>query len=138
MRISELMTAQVISMRAEETVSLAARLLSRGNVGALPVCAENGRVLGIVTDRDLVTRCLALGKDPDRTPVEEVMSRHVKTLSGQAPAETALALMSREQIRRVPVTENGRLSGIVSLSDLSQVQGAEAALGAVSAGISRR
>lgn len=138
MLVSELMTPQVISLRQEEAVSLAARLLSRNNIGALPVCSPGGKVLGIVTDRDLVTRCIAAGKDPDRTEVAEVMSRHVATIEAGQTAEAALQIMGKEQVRRVPVVENGRLSGIVSLSDLSGLGGAEKALGEISAGISRR
>lgn len=138
MLVSELMTSQVISLRSEESAALAARLLSRNNIGALPVCDGGGRVLGIVTDRDLVTRCMALGKDPGATPVTEIMSRRVATVEPDMAAETALELMGKEQVRRVPVTENGRLSGMVSLSDLSHLKGAETVLEEISAGISRR
>lgn len=138
MLVSELMTPQVISLRQEEAVSLAARLLSRNNIGALPVCSSGGKVLGIVTDRDLVTRCIAAGKDPNKTAVAEVMSRRVATIEADQTAEAALSLMGKEQVRRVPVVENGRLSGIVSLSDLSGLGGVEKTLEEISAGISRR
>ncbi len=138
MLVSELMSVQVISLRTDESVSLAARLLSRNNIGALPVCDGAGYVRGIVTDRDLVTRCMAQGRNPETTSVAEIMSRRIATIEPGETVETALRLMGKEQVRRVPVTEKGRLSGMVSLSDLSHLKGAETVLEKISAGVSRR
>lgn len=138
MLVSQLMTPQVISLRAEEPAALAARLLSRNNVGALPVCSAAGTVVGIVTDRDLVTRCMAPGLDPDRTPISRIMSRHVVTAEAGETVETVMDRMGREQVRRLPVTEGGRLTGMVSLSDVSRQAGAGTVLEEISAGVSRR
>lgn len=138
MLVSQLMSGPVISLRGEEPAALAARLLSRGNFGALPVCGPEGRVVGIVTDRDLVTRCMAPGMDPAHTPVSRIMSRHVTTVEADTPVEAVMALMGREQIRRLPVTAHGRLAGMVSLSDLCRQDGAGTLLAKISDGVSRR
>ena len=140
MQISEYMTRQVISLREDEDAALAARLLARHNIGAIPVCNAAGAPVGMVTDRDLVTRCVALGKKPAETGISEIMTRRVSAVDKTESVEAVLSLMGREQIRRVPVTENGTLAGIVSLSDLTRVPdtGAAAALRQISSGISRR
>ena len=76
MRVRELMSDQVVSVTPGESAALAARLLDRREVGALPVCGADGRLQGIVTDRDIVLRCVAAGRDPAHTPVSQIMSRN--------------------------------------------------------------
>ena len=119
MKIREIMTDQVIRVSPEESVAVAARALQHYNIGILPVCGSDGRVCGLVTDRDLVTRCVASGRNPVRTPVREVMTRSVISVRPDTDAGAAAHLMGREQIRRLPVIENGRLCGMVSLGDLA-------------------
>ena len=77
MKLSEIMTDTVVRIRPEESVAVAARMLVRYNVGMLPVCGGDGRLYGVVTDRDMVTRCIAAGKEPTRTTVREVMTSNV-------------------------------------------------------------
>ena len=140
MKISDIMTRQVISLRGEETAVTAARLLTGHNIGAVPVVDKAGCVVGMVTDRDLMARCMASGRDPAETPVSSIMtSGAVTALSGEE-AEQVCLRMGREQIRRMPVVEGGRLAGIVSLSDLARHDpaAAAAALEQVSGNISRR
>lgn len=119
MKLREVMTNPVIRIHPEETVAVAARALTRYNIGALPVCGTDGRVCGVLTDRDIVTRCLAAGKAPGATSVREIMTRHVLSLRADMDTRDAAKLMGREQIRRVPVIENGKLCGMVSLGDLA-------------------
>ena len=119
MKVHDVMTRRVIRVRGEEPVSVAARTLTHYNVGALPVTDAEDRVCGMVTDRDLVTRCVAAGKNPDRTPVREVMTTHVIAASPEQDALVAASKMAREQVRRLPVLENGRLCGMISLGDLA-------------------
>lgn len=69
------MTGQVVRIRPEEPVGVAARMLAQYNIGALPVCGYDGSLKGLVTDRDIVTRCLAAGRDPAKTQVSQVMTR---------------------------------------------------------------
>ncbi len=120
MKIRELMTGPVIRVSPEETVAVAARALARYNIGILPVCGGDGRVCGLVTDRDLVTRCVASGRNPAITPVREVMTKQVVSVKPDMEAGDAARIMGREQVRRLPVMENGRLCGMVSLGDLAQ------------------
>ena len=81
MLVSELMRGSVISIDPGDAVSTAARLLYRYNIGVLPVCSEEGRLKGIVTDRDIVLRCVAAETAPENTPVREIMSRSVVTVA---------------------------------------------------------
>lgn len=85
MQISDVMTKQVISVRQNETAEMAARLLSRNNIGAMPVCDDSGAVVGMVTDRDLVTRCMAAGLKPRETPVAQVMTSGPVTVRRRSP-----------------------------------------------------
>ena len=108
----------LVRIHPEESVAVAARLLAAEDLGCLPVCGEDGRLRGLVTDRDLVVRCLAAGKVPSATKVEEVMTVGLITGEPDMEAAGAAALMAGHGIRRLPVLENGRLRGIVSLERL--------------------
>ena len=120
MKLRDIMTNQVVKIQPEETVAVAARMLEHNNIGAMPVCGNDGRLCGMLTDRDIVTRCLASGKSPQTTTVREIMTG--KVYVGRPDMEVSLAagLMGREQIRRLPVMENGKLCGMVSLGDLAR------------------
>lgn len=122
MKVKELMSGSVICIAPEETVSVAARTLSRHNIGALPVCSRDGKLCGVVTDRDLVTRCVASGRNPAVTTVGEIMTGQVFTVGANMEAGVAAHLMGRQQVRRLPVTEDGKLCGMVSLGDLSRCE----------------
>ena len=118
MKLREIMTQCVVRIHPEESAAVAARTLARYNIGMLPVCGGDGRLYGVVTDRDLVTRCVAAGRLAASTPVRDVMTANV--VSGRPDMDTVAAaqLMGRQQIRRLPVLENGLLCGMVSLADL--------------------
>ena len=119
MKVRDLMTTQVIRVGAQEPVEVAARTLTHYNIGILPVCGTDGRVCGLVTDRDLVTRCMASGKSPGATKVGDVMTDRVIFAGPDMEAGVAASLMGRERIRRLPVLENGRLCGMLTLADLA-------------------
>ena len=142
MKLSEIMSRSVVSIHPEETVAVAARALERHNIGALPVCGEGGKLCGVITDRDLVTRCLASGRSPEQTKVREVMTGKVITAAAGMDTTEAAALMGQQQIRRLPVVENGVLKGMVSLGDLAVRQEssreAAGALESISDHVSRR
>lgn len=142
MTLRDVMTKPVIRIHPEETVLVAARLLEHYNIGALPVCGSDGRMCGVVTDRDIVTRCLASGRQPGSTSVRDVMTAQVVTAGADMNTVMAASLMGRQQIRRLPVTENGRLCGMVSLGDLAQKEEtsieAGDALGEISSHLSSR
>ena len=119
MKLREIMTKQVVRIHPEESVAVAARMLAHYNIGILPVCDSRGQLCGLVTDRDVVTRCIASGRNPVATPVRDVMTKRIVAAKSDMDAGVAAHLMGREQIRRLPVLENGRLCGMVSLGDLA-------------------
>lgn len=119
MKLRDVMTNPVIRIHPEESVAIAARTLNHYNIGALPVCGRDGRVCGLITDRDIVTRCLAAGKSAVSTTVAEIMTTRVVAARPDMEAGVAAGLMGREQIRRLPVMEGGKLCGMVSLGDLA-------------------
>lgn len=122
MQVKDLMSSGVISITPDENAALAARLLSRHNVGALPVCSSDGKLRGIVTDRDIVLRCVAAESPPEQTRVREIMSRNVVTVSPEDDLREASKRMAADQIRRLPVVEEGRVIGMLSLGDLAKTQ----------------
>lgn len=119
MKLRDVMTNPVIRIHPEESVAVAARTLERYNIGALPVCGHDGKMCGLLTDRDIVTRCLAAGRSPSTTKVADVMTSKVIAARPDMDTNLAAGLMGREQIRRLPVMENGKLCGMVSLGDLA-------------------
>lgn len=119
MKIRDVMSDNVIKIHPDETVAVAARTLTHYNIGVLPVCGSSGDICGLVTDRDLVTRCLASGRQPENTRVRDVMTASVVSAKPDMDTSAAAHLMGRQQIRRLPVVENGKLCGMVSLGDLA-------------------
>jgi CBS domain-containing protein len=142
MQIRDVMTKQVIRIHPEESVAVAARTLTHYNIGALPVCGNDGQLCGMVTDRDIVTRCLASDRKPENTRVRDVMTGWVVSASPEMDTAVAAHLMGRQQVRRLPVVENGKLCGMVSLGDLAAREqsnpDAADALGDISTNISKR
>ena len=120
MKVREIMSSSVIPIDPAESVEVAARTLAQYNIGSLPVCGSDGKLCGVVTDRDLVTRCVAAGKQPGKTAVREVMTGSVTAVQPDMEASVAAHLMGRCQIRRLPVVENGKLCGMLSLGDLAK------------------
>lgn len=126
MLVQDIMNTRVVYAVQSDTAARAARLFSRYNIGSVPVLGENGRLRGIVTDRDVALRCIAADTDPEHTPLREVMSRCVVTAAPEDEVETAAQKMSVSQVRRLPVVKNGRLVGMLSISDLAKAPGCSA------------
>ena len=142
MKVQDIMTKQVVGISPDESVEVAARTLNRYNIGALPVCTKDGKLCGVVTDRDLVIRCVAAGRDPSKTAVRQIMTGQVTSVRPDMDVNLAAHLMGRQQIRRLPVTENGRLCGMLSLGDMAicedTAMDAADALGDIACNISTR
>lgn len=142
MRVRDLMSKSVVTIAPEESAALAARLLSRHELGALPVCAADGTLVGIVTDRDIVTRCVAAGEEPGRVPVRDIMSPAPSVITSETPISDAARLMAQRQVRRLPVVEQGHVVGMLSLGDLARSRRtdteAAAALSDISASLRRK
>lgn len=119
MKVYDLMCDHVISLGADEPVTAAARLLKQQNIGSVPVCGEDGALRGIVTDRDIVLRCVAAGADPETLPVRDVMTPGVVTVSPYDEIGAAARVMADAQVRRLPVCQDGKVVGMLSLGDLA-------------------
>ena len=125
MQVRQMMSTQVVSIAPDENAVLAARLFRRYNVGVLPVCGADHKLQGMLTDRDLVLRSIRISI-PQQTKVRDIMSNHVVAISPETESTRAAALMGMEQVRRLPVCEQGKLVGMISIYDLAQLGGMEA------------
>ncbi len=130
-KIRELMTAHLVQVEADKPVTEAARKMREENVGDVLVMRA-GRLAGLLTDRDIVVRCVATESDPASTPVHAVCSTEMATLSPDDDSDDAIRLMSRKAIRRIPVVEDGTVCGIVSIGDLAEHHDPDSALGRIS------
>jgi CBS domain-containing protein len=119
MKVSEIMTAQPATLAPTATLGEAATLMKQEDCGSLPI-VEGGRLVGIVTDRDLVVRGLAAGKDPRASRVSEVMSADPITVRPDSSVDEARKLMADRQVRRLPVVDGGSLVGIVVLGQVAR------------------
>lgn len=121
MNISDVMTRQVECLQGNETVHNAAMKMREVDTGVLPVTSADGKIQGILTDRDIVTRTIAKGADPSRMSVAEAMSADPVTCRPDCSVDQAVKLMRDNKIRRLVVTnsENGNVVGIVSLGDIA-------------------
>ena len=118
MQVSELMSTNIVAVSPDSTAAEAAGTMTRSDVGIVLVCGQNGSLQGVLTDRDIVTRCVAVQSDPVQTKVQDLMTRNVVTISPNEEMKTAADLLSGEQIRRIPVVEGTRVVGMLSLADL--------------------
>jgi CBS domain-containing protein len=130
--LRDVMTQRPVTLQTTDTVIAAARSMRDGNIGDV-VVVEEDRIQGILTDRDIVVRALAEGRDPARTTVGEICSRELTTLSPTDGIGEAEKIMRDKAIRRLPVVEDGRPVGIVSLGDLAVEQNPGSTLGGISA-----
>lgn len=118
-KVSEIMTRDVVTVTPEDNVYEVAVKMKQYGTGFIPVVEKGGdRLIGVITDRDLVVRGIA-EKHPGSSAVETVMTKGIKTASPDTSVDAAAELMAEQQIRRLPVTEGDRLIGIVSIGDLA-------------------
>jgi CBS domain-containing protein len=130
--VEEVMTRDPRTVNADDAVAEAARTMRDSDIGDV-VVMDGGQVSGIVTDRDIVVRGVAEGRDADSTQVSEVCTTGVETIDPGASVDDALRLMREHDIRRLPVATNGRPVGIVSLGDLAVEREPESTLADISA-----
>jgi CBS domain-containing protein len=128
--IRDVMTENPSTLEASATVQEAAELMEREDIGNVLV-VENGEVQGIVTDRDIVVRVLAKGNGPDAS-VREACTTDVKALSPDDSVQDAIEQMKQGDVRRLPVVDDGKPVGIVSLGDLAKAAGEDSALADIS------
>jgi CBS domain-containing protein len=119
-KISELMSPNPCAIDADKPVAYAARMMKDEDVGLAPI-VEGDRLVGTLTDRDIVTRVVAEGKDPQSVTVREVASTNLVTVDPKQDLDEALRLMASNQVRRLPVVEeDGRLVGVVAQADVAR------------------
>jgi CBS domain-containing protein len=127
MKIRDVMTSNPTTVSPDDTIQTAARIMRAQDTGAVPV-VKNGRVLAVLTDRDIVVRVVAEGASATG-PVSEIATNDVVCASPDMSTREASELMSEHQIRRLPVVENDRLVGIVSIGDLAVKEGKDSRIG---------
>jgi CBS domain-containing protein len=129
--VRDVMMTNPLSLDAGASIRQAAEVMRDNDIGDVLVVGD-GSLRGIVTDRDIVIRALADGRQPDATPVGEVCSAELTVVDAQAEVDQAADLMGRHAVRRLPVVENNEIVGIVSLGDLARRSDPESALGDIS------
>ncbi|MBS4198832.1 CBS domain-containing protein [Bacillus sp. FJAT-49732] len=116
-QIRDIMTKDVQTCSLNDNVYEVAVKMKEDDVGVIPI-VNNDKLVGVITDRDIVLRCIA-EKNPPSSKVEEIMSSHLVTITPDTTTQEAAGIMAKEQIRRLPVVENGKLVGIVALADFA-------------------
>ena len=116
----EIMTGGVECVQEDETVLDAARKMSQLGVGALPICGNDDRLKGMLTDRDIVVRCLAEGGDPSSMRAGDLAQGEPVTIGADDPVEEIARTMSEHQVRRLPVIDGTKLVGMVAQADLAR------------------
>lgn len=131
-QVRDIMSVEPSTLDADSPVLDAARRMARDDIGAV-IVAEGGKVCGIVTDRDIVVRGIATGKNLAQTPLRDICSKELFTLSPEDDLDEAVKLMRERAIRRVPVLSKGQAVGILSLGDLALERDRRSVLGQISA-----
>lgn len=116
----EIMTSGAECAHVDETVTEAARRMRDLGVGALPICGEDNRLKGVITDRDIVLNCVAEGMDTTEVKVQDYAGDEVVTIGADDSVEEALATMARSGVRRLPVIDGHELVGMVSQADIAR------------------
>ena len=119
MQLKEILPREVYYATPSSTLSEVAGLMLRHNIGAVPICEGDSRLVGIITDRDLAIECCTSGVDIRSTEVREFMTQNPITANPDMDVKDACELMAHEQIHRLPVVQDGRLLGVVSLGDMA-------------------
>ncbi len=118
MKIREIMTTDVTSAELNTTLEEIATIMKHEDVGSVPIM-DDGELVGLVTDRDIVIRCVAEGCDPGESTAESLVTDRLITVTPDDSVENAAAMMSRHQIRRLPVVDGEKLVGMLSLGDIA-------------------
>jgi CBS domain-containing protein len=134
-KVADVMTQRPRAVAPQTPLTEVAQLMESDDVGSVPV-VEGERLVGIVTDRDIVVRAIAKGKDPTGMPASDISSRELVTVHPDDDLSDALELMAQHQVRRLAVTADDRLVGVVSQADVAR-QGKDKETGQVVEGISR-
>jgi CBS domain-containing protein len=119
--VKDVMVTDVVTVGANVNVRRAVRVMNDFEIGCL-IVVENGSVVGILTERDVLKRVVDEGRKPEETLVKDVMSKPLITISSEASLENAIELMFKHKIKKLPVVENGKLVGLVTFTDLVRAE----------------
>lgn len=132
--VKDIMTANPITLSENDTCVEAAKAMHDNKIGAILVSRDaDGELCGIVTDRDIIVRCVASGNHPKNTSLGQICSASLTTLAPNESADEAVRRMEKQAVRRMPVVDHGKAVGIVSLGDLAVDRDPRSALGQISA-----
>ena len=120
MRVKDCMCNNLVKAAPETTVAEAAKLMNSNQIGCLPICSEEDKVVGFVTDRDIITRAVAHNKDCNNTKLSDIMTINVIKTTADTDIEEAEKIMANNQVRRLPVLEKGKVVGILTIGDIAQ------------------
>jgi CBS domain-containing protein len=123
MRVQEIMTPSPRTALPEDSIMAVAAMMRDEDVGAIPIADADERLRGIITDRDITIQVVAAGKDPSAEKVADYMTTNPTTIGPDADVKRAAAIMAAQQIRRLPVVQDGRLVAMLSLGDLAVEEG---------------
>ena len=119
MQIKDVMSKDIVSLNSADSIERAAQMMRQFDVGAIPVCDDSGRLTGIITDRDITLNSVASGANANQQKICDFMTSDPVTGNPDMDVHDAIRLMSRHQIRRLPIVDNNHLVGIVSLGDIA-------------------
>ena len=122
MKVKECMCGEVCYCTPDTKITDVAKMMNENKVGCIPVCDNNNCVVGILTDRDIILRSVACGKDANTTKVSEIMTCNTTCCDCNEEIGTVTKSMGETGIRRIPVTENGKLVGMLTIGDLAKHQ----------------
>ena len=119
MKVKDCMCQEVYWCNPNSTVKDCVTMMNDNHVGCIPVCDDTKNVVGLVTDRDIVLRTIACNKDVNTTPISEIMTTKVWCCTPDTDVQEAENLMSQNQVRRIPVVDNNKIVGMLTLGDLA-------------------
>ena len=119
MQVKDIMTKDIVIADTNDTIIDVAKLMAHHNIGCIPVTENGEKVLGVITDRDIVVEMAEHSYDPYNTLATQIMSDNVYFVRPDVDVKFAFDLMKKQQVRRLPVLENGKILGMVSLGDLA-------------------
>ncbi len=122
MRVKDCMCKKVVQATSDTTLDKIAQLMQENDVGCVPICNEEKNVIGFVTDRDIITRCVATNQSCSQTKASDIMTTKVIKTTPDTEIDEATNTMSHNQIRRLPVIENNQIVGMLTIGDLAQSQ----------------
>ena len=120
MKVKDCMCNNLVKASPETSVAEAAKLMNSNQIGCLPICSSEDKCVGFVTDRDIITRAVAHNKDCNTTKLSDIMTINVIKTTADTDVKAAADIMANNQVRRLPVLENGKVIGVLTIGDIAQ------------------